>query len=98
MLRGRRRAGDRLLGVAARQSGLQHNRYGYAVGRRVGGAVARNRVRRRLREIVRHARLEAGYDVVVTAREASVLASFEELSHSFATNARAIGLLMDESA
>ena len=49
---------------------LEHNRYGFAVGRRIGKATARNRVKRRLREAVRdlHPSLRPGYDVVVIAR------------------------------
>lgn len=49
---------------------LGHNRYGFAVGKRVGGAVARNRVKRRLREAIRrlHPTLIQGYDIVIIAR------------------------------
>lgn len=47
-----------------------HNRYGFAVGKRVGGAVARNRVKRRIREAVRHLdpTLAQGFDIVIIAR------------------------------
>jgi ribonuclease P protein component len=57
-----------VLAVLANDHG--HNRYGFAVGRRVGGAVERNRVKRRLREAVRelHPTLEPGFDVVLIAR------------------------------
>ena len=61
-----------LLGYAARDephnSGL--TRIGFSVSRRVGGAVIRNRVKRRLREIMRRklARIAPGYDLVITAR------------------------------
>jgi ribonuclease P protein component len=47
-------------------------RLGLAVSRRVGGAVVRNRVKRRVREWFRHRRgLLAGLDLVVTARPAA---------------------------
>jgi ribonuclease P protein component len=48
---------------------LTHNRYGFVVSRRLGGAVVRNRTRRLLREAVRlsNARLKAGFDVVLIA-------------------------------
>ena len=60
----------RLLVLAVLANDLEHNRYGFAVGRRVGGAVERNRVKRRLREAVRalHPSLDQGFDVVLIAR------------------------------
>ncbi|NJL94382.1 MAG: ribonuclease P protein component [Anaerolineae bacterium] len=49
---------------------LPHNRYGIIISKRQGTAVVRNRLRRRLRELVRalHPQLQQGYDVVVVAR------------------------------
>lgn len=44
-------------------------RFGLAVGRKVGNAVIRNRVKRRLREALRHERAGlTGVDVVLIAR------------------------------
>lgn len=83
MLREGQRVRHRILSVGLRPNGLPHNRYGYAIGKRVGAAVVRNRVRRRLREIVRAlARTPGfapGYDLVLTAGEASAAATFEQL-------------------
>lgn len=56
-------------------------RVGLAVSRRLGKAVVRNRVRRRLREAVR-AELEGipgSVDLLITARPGSVEATFGEL-------------------
>jgi len=60
---------------------LDHDRYGISTGRRLGGAVQRNRVRRRIREILRHTPDEpgSGWDILVVARPDSVDASFDEL-------------------
>lgn len=44
---------DPLLVLRVSPNELSHNRYGFVVSKRVGGAVVRNRVRRRLQEIVR---------------------------------------------
>lgn len=45
-------------------------RVGFTVGKKLGTAVSRNRVRRRLREIYRlvHPKLSEGYDLVIVAR------------------------------
>lgn len=53
------------------------NRYGFAVGRRVGKAVTRNRAKRLMREAVRdlHPRLLQGYDIVFIARNRVGLAT-----------------------
>ena len=47
---------------------LASSRYGFSVGRRVGKAVVRNRVKRLLREILRSTSLQAGWDIVFIAR------------------------------
>lgn len=56
-------------------------RVGLITSRRVGNAVARNRVRRRLREIVRAEwpRLAAGFWFVVIARQRAADAAFQQL-------------------
>ena len=66
--------------IAANELGC--TRVGITVSGRVGNAVVRNRVRRRLREALsaRFASLPASSDAVVVARPASAKASWPELS------------------
>ena len=58
------------LTVFGRPNGLPHSRLGLSIGRRVGPAVVRVRVKRQLREAFRllGAEVPAGYDLVVTVR------------------------------
>ena len=63
------------------------SRFGFTVSKKVGNAVERNRVRRRLREIVRrHAALAAasGHDYVLIGRRAALAMPFDEISAEFA--------------
>lgn len=61
-------------------------RVGFTVSRKVGNAVVRNRVRRRLKEVVRLApleRMQPGYDYVLIGRRASLDLPFGRLSEEF---------------
>lgn len=60
---------------------LGRTRVGITVSGRVGKAVVRNRVRRRLREALRARfdQLPAGHDVLVTARPTSAEATWSQL-------------------
>jgi ribonuclease P protein component len=68
-------------------------RIGFTVSRQVGNAVERNRVRRRLREVVRlapQAALCAGHDYVLIGRRAALDASFPDLVGELAAALRRI--------
>jgi len=76
-------------------NGLDWNRYGFVVGKRIGKAVARNLVKRRLREVVRAATLKTGWDVVLIARSPSAAADYHELGASVAGLLRRARILED---
>jgi len=62
-------------------------RLGVSVGKRAGGAVTRNRLRRRVREIFRRSRASLPREaiaLVVNVRPGAAAASFEELSSDYA--------------
>jgi ribonuclease P protein component len=62
------------------------SRVGFTVSKKVGNAVERNRVRRRLREVVRlsdASRLRAGNDYVLVGRRAALNAPFARLIEDF---------------
>ena len=87
-------AGNRYLVIYCARNRLEVTRVGLTVSTKLGHAVVRNRVRRRLREIVRHnaSCLPSGYDVVVVARTAAVEAEFAALEKSFRTLTGRLGL------
>jgi ribonuclease P protein component len=60
---------------------LDHDRFAISTSRRLGGAVQRNRVRRRVREVLRRRPEVAGdgWDILIVARPASLEAPFDEL-------------------
>ena len=75
-----RRVGGKFLLFIFSPSSLVHARFGLTVSKRVGKAVIRNKVKRRLREILRHHKnVLCGLDVVVIAKNNAASASFVSL-------------------
>ena len=72
----------RLLVLAARPNGLDLARFGFSVSKRVGNAVTRNRVKRRLREAARLSDVSPGWDIVLIARAGAGDADYHELERS----------------
>lgn len=68
-----------LMVLKALPNQLALSRYGFSVSKRLGGAVVRNRVKRRMREILRALPLEAGWDIIFIARPKAATASFADL-------------------
>ena len=69
----------RFLVLRALPNGLTYNRYGFVVSKRVGKAVARNRLKRRLREGLRLLSVRPGWDVVFLARPSAAAAKYRQL-------------------
>ena len=80
----------------ARPNRLGINRVGITAGKKLGHAVVRNRVRRRLREAYRlnEDKFTPGWDIVLVARSKCVDAEFAKLTRSFLTLAKKAGLLV----
>jgi len=83
----------KLFSVHAFPNELGTPRLGLSVSRRVGNAVMRNAVRRRLREVFHSARPEipGDLDLVVSARPAAAEATLRELSEEFVRSLRKFG-------
>jgi ribonuclease P protein component len=79
------RAGKRLASshftVFVRPNELTLSRFGFSIKKALGGAVVRNRIRRRVREIVRCHRQEipAGWDIVIHPKSTVAKAPFTVL-------------------
>ena len=71
-------------------------RAGFIASHRVGGAVVRNRVRRRLREIVRHHQhaLREGFWIVLVARRDAAEANYHALEHELLRLAKRASILL----
>ena len=70
------------------------NRLGYTVSVKLGHAVVRNRVRRRLREIYRlnAPQLRQGHDIVIVARSRAVGSEYRKLNAAFLRACESLGL------
>ncbi|MBD5117874.1 MAG: ribonuclease P protein component [Clostridiales bacterium] len=91
-------AADGRLALYVRRNGQKNNRLGLTVSTKVGCAVVRNRIRRRLREIYRlnEDRLVSGTDVVVVARVRAASSQYCQLEKSFLKLADKLELLKKE--
>ena len=79
----------------ARKNRTGTNRVGITVSKKLGHAVVRNRVRRRLREVYRlnEAKFQPGWDIVVVARSRCIYASFQDIVSAYLTLAAKAGIL-----
>ena len=79
----------------ARPNRSHTNRVGITTGKKLGKAVVRNRVRRRLREVYRlnEELFAPGWDIVVVARSRCIDADFQKLTHAYLSLAEKAGVL-----
>lgn len=81
-----------------RPNRLGHNRLGVTVSTKLGKAVVRNRVRRRLREIWRlnDAALLQGYDMILVARGRCVRGRYRDIERAYLHAAAELKLCAEE--
>jgi ribonuclease P protein component len=89
-----------LLATRVLRTDLGSTRFGLATSRALGSAVVRNRVRRRLREVLRSMapQLRSGWDVLVIARPGLVTADHRTLLETLGRLLRRSGVLGGEGA
>lgn len=84
--------------VYSLKTSRDHRRVGYTVSTKLGKAVVRNRVRRRLREIYRlnSDRLVHNADMVIVARSRCVNGDYAKMNAAFVSACRELGIMRDE--
>lgn len=86
------------LAVYVKRNRLGYNRLGVTVGSKVGKAVRRNLVRRRIKEAYRIHQNEvaSGYDIVVVARVRAASTPYTQLESSLLQLLDKLGILRDK--
>ena len=91
---GKRRSNSHFT-VFFRANQLPESRFGFSIKKALGGALVRNRIRRRVREIVRCHRQEipAGWDIVIHPKKSVQQAEFaaEEKGYTATKHQREVG-------
>lgn len=73
---------DKFLVIKALKNQYGYSRFGFSINKKIGKAVARNRIKRILKEITRMIKFKQGVDVIFIARAESVGANFYQLKNS----------------
>jgi ribonuclease P protein component len=75
-----------LLVLAFLRNDLNHSRFGYVVNRRLGKAVHRNKIKRRMREAtrLRIPTIKEGFDLVLIARKPIIEAAYVDVEKTVA--------------
>ncbi|MBR5705870.1 MAG: ribonuclease P protein component [Deltaproteobacteria bacterium] len=81
--------------VYVRKTKRRENRVGFTVSNKLGKAVVRNRVRRRLREIYRlhESEFSRGVELVIVARARAVGARYAQLERALLSACKKLGVL-----
>lgn len=74
---------NNLLVLKALHVGENHeSRFGFTAAKRTGTKVARNTIKRRLRESIEHTAVKDGWDMVFVARQKAEMVSYQDLYHA----------------
>lgn len=81
--------------IYCRKTGREESRLGITASVKLGKAVKRNFVRRRIRALYRtnEARFLPGYDIVVVARTRAIFGRYADLERSFLQQMKKLGMV-----
>ncbi len=88
---------NQLLVLCALPNDLAYSRFGFSVNSRIGNAVRRNRIKRRLREAVRLQleEIRPGWDIILIARRPIRSADYHEIESACARLLRRAQLFLE---
>lgn len=73
---------------------LKKNRFGFSISKKIGKAVVRNKLRRRLKEIIRlNSNLKEGYDLIFIARRQVIKLDYKGLERDVLYLLKKAGIL-----
>lgn len=90
---------NELLVMCVLPNGLPYSRFGFSVSSRIGAAVVRNRIKRRLREAMRlrMTMIQPGWDIVLIARRPITRADYHQMDAACARLLRRAHLLHSQN-
>ena len=92
-----RRSSNNLMNVTVIPNDLGYSRVGLAVSKRVGNAVTRNLVKRRIHGVFSEIETDSGLDVVIAAKPESAYASYVELDRVVRKSMARAGVTIESS-
>jgi ribonuclease P protein component len=82
--------------IYCRKTGRSESRFGITTGVKLGKAVKRNFVRRRIRALYRtnEEKFIPGYDIVVVARTRAIFGKYADLERNFLRQMKQLGMVI----
>jgi len=96
--KGRRRVCP-LFSMYAKKNRIGYSRFGISVSKKIGKSVVRNRVKRRLREILRrnYNKIKPGYDIVISAKSEITKYNYWEIESQVVDNLKKMELWVEQN-
>ncbi len=70
---------DGFFNVYKRKNNIDHFRFAVSVGKKVGNAVTRNKLKRQVREIIRNANIDANFDLFIIVNHRVTFLNYKQM-------------------